>query len=129
MPVIKIIKSASLSLSLPGPLSFSVTLASLSLSITSCSLTHTFASLNGTGLSPKPLIHVSDPRLRSVLHLNAHLTPIRPLLWFSAVQTHLPQTHFSYADQTHADTVLPKPQATVATHLSIIFAVIEFFFF
>ena len=33
------------------------------------------------------------------------------------------------ADQTHADTVLPKPQATVAAHLFILFAVIEFFFF
>ena len=48
----------------------------------------------------------SDPRLHSVLHLNAHSMPIRPLLWFSTDQTHPPQTHFSSANQTHADTVL-----------------------
>ena len=37
--------------------------------------------------------------------------------------------HFSSVDQTHADLVLPKLQATATTHLSILFAVIEFFFF
>ena len=52
------------------------------------------------------VFHRSDPRLHPVLHLNAHPTPIRPLLWFSADQTHPPQTHFSSANQTHADTVL-----------------------
>ena len=32
--------------------------------------------------------------------------PIRPLLWFSADQTHPPQTHFSSNNQTHTDTIL-----------------------
>ncbi|KAK7856464.1 hypothetical protein CFP56_023179 [Quercus suber] len=35
---------------------------------------------------PKPLIHVSDPRLHLVLHLNAYPTPIRPLLWFLPIR-------------------------------------------
>ena len=38
------------------------------------------------------------------------------------------QIHFSSTDQTHTDIVLPKPQAIVAAHLSILFAVIEFLF-
>ena len=47
----------------------------------------------------------------------------------SPIHASADQTHFSSADQTHADTVLPKSQATIAAHLSILFAVIDFFFF
>ena len=67
----------------------------------STSPTHASAGLNVTNPSPKPLIHISDPYLCPILHLNAHLTPNhampihisnptpppRPLLWFSADQT------------------------------------------
>ena len=86
--MIKIIKSLSLSLS-HSHISVST------------SPTHASAGLNVTNPSPKPLIHISDPYLCPILHLNAHLTPNhampihisnptpppRPLLWFSADQT------------------------------------------
>ena len=37
--------------------------------------------------------------------------------------------HRCHPPQTHANTVLPKLQATATAHLSILFAVIEGFFF
>ena len=38
--------------------------------------------------------------------VEAAIAFLSPLLWFSADQTHPPQTHFFSANQTHADTVL-----------------------
>ena len=43
----------------------------------------------------------------------------------------MPPTHAfaQSSDQTHANIVLPKSQAIAAAHLSILFAVIEFYLF
>ena len=105
--MIKIIKSLSLSLSL-----------SHSHISVSTSPTHAFADLNVTDPSPKSPIHISDPCLRPILHLNAHLTPNhampihisnptpppRPLLWFSANQTHAStQSSISMLTQCQSD--------------------------
>ena len=67
--MIKIIKSLSLSLSYSVPLSLSLS--------QHLRPTHppTLTSLTQADPSPKQPIHIFDPRLRPVLHLNAHPTP------------------------------------------------------
>ena len=111
--VIKIIKM---------PLSLSL---SLSLPVTLCSPIHAFAGLNIIGLSrPKP--QAPDTRLRRPQRHRPK--PTQAPSYQSTSPTHA-SAHFSSADQTHVDTILPKLQATIASHLSILFVVIEFFFF
>ena len=104
--------------------------SSLALSYHRASLSHSLSSPSiNSGLSTPSWSSSSTlpPQLRSEAHRQRHRP--KPRSMPSPIHASADQTHFSSADQTHADTVLPKSQATIAAHLSILFAVIDFFFF
>ena len=119
--LIKILPLASLSLSL----SLSQTVP-LSLSLIH---SHLIFEAHHSGLSLRSHHSGLSKLITSISHHSGSLpTPSTQAPSRQSTSSTHASAHFSSVDQTHADTVLPKLQATITAHLSILFTMIEFFF-